>query len=111
MAVLVETLRDLGASLRWASFNIFSPQVVGAPAIPAGGLPVFAWKGETLEEYWDCTLDMLTHPGETGPQLIVDDGGDATLLIHKGLELENASEWVNSPGANHEEQVIKDLLK
>ena len=110
-AVLAETLRELGASVRWASCNIFSTQDDVAAAMAVGGLPVFAWKGETLEEYWDCTLDMLTHPGETGPQLIVDDGGDATLLIHKGLELENGSDWVNSPGANHEEQVIKDLLK
>jgi adenosylhomocysteinase len=98
-AVLAETLRELGASVRWASCNIFSTQDDVAAAMAVGGLPVFAWKGETLEEYWDCTLDMLTHPGETGPQLIVDDGGDATLLIHKGLELENGSDWVNSPGA------------
>ncbi|MEO7066001.1 MAG: adenosylhomocysteinase [Rhodanobacter sp.] len=110
-AVLIETLAALGASVRWASCNIFSTQDDCAAAIAADGIPVFAWKGETLEEYWDCTLSMLTHPGELGPQLIVDDGGDATLLIHKGVELENGSDWVNSPGANHEEQVIKDLLK
>jgi adenosylhomocysteinase len=110
-AVLAETLRALGASVRWASCNIFSTQDDVAAAMAAGGLPVFAWKGESLEEYWDCTLDMLTHPGELGPELIVDDGGDATLLIHKGLELENGSDWVNTPSPNHEEQVIKDLLK
>ncbi|MHC1480035.1 adenosylhomocysteinase [Frateuria aurantia] len=111
-AVLAETLRELGASVRWASCNIFSTQDDVAAALAAGGLPVFAWKGESLEEYWDCTLDMLTHPGELGPQLIVDDGGDATLLIHKGVELENGdSSWVDAPGASHEEQVIKNLLK
>jgi adenosylhomocysteinase len=110
-AVLAETLRALGASVRWASCNIFSTQDDVAAALAAGGLPVFAWKGESLEEYWDCTLDMLTHPGELGPQLIVDDGGDATLLIHKGVELENGDGWVETPSANHEEQVIKNLLK
>ncbi len=110
-AVLIETLAALGASVRWASCNIFSTQDDSAAAIAAAGIPVFAWKGETLEEYWDCTLDMLTHPGMTGPELIVDDGGDATLLIHKGVDMENGDTWVDSPGANHEEQVIKDLLK
>mgnify|MGYP004703971245 CR=1 FL=1 len=111
-AVLAETLRELGASVRWASCNIFSTQDDVAAALAAGGLPVFAWKGESLEEYWDCTLDMLTHPGELGPELIVDDGGDATLLIHKGVELENGDRsWVDAPGASHEEQVIKNLLK
>jgi len=110
-AVLAETLRELGASVRWASCNIFSTQDDVAAALAAGGLPVFAWKGETLEEYWQCTLDMLTHPGELGPQLIVDDGGDATLFIHKGVELEDGSDWVNTPSSNHEEQVIKDLVK
>ena len=110
-AVLIETLSALGASVRWASCNIFSTQDDCAAAIAAAGIPVFAWKGETLEEYWDCTLDMLTHPGMLGPELIVDDGGDATLLIHKGLDMENGDDWVNTPGANHEEQVIKNLLK
>ncbi len=110
-AVLIETLVALGASVRWASCNIFSTQDDAAAAIAAAGIPVFAWKGETLEEYWDCTLDMLTHPGMTGPELIVDDGGDATLLIHKGVEMEDGDDWINSPGANHEEQVIKNLLK
>ena len=110
-AVLIETLRDLGANVRWCSCNIFSTQNDAAAAIAASGTPVFAWKGETLEEYWDCTLDALTFPGQKGPQLIVDDGGDATLLIHKGLEMENGSDWCDQPGANHEEQVIKNLLK
>ena len=110
-AVLIETLKALGASVRWASCNIFSTQDDAAAAIAAAGIPVFAWKGETLEEYWQCTLDALTHEGSRGPELIVDDGGDATLLIHKGVEMEDGDTWVDSPGANHEEQVIKDLLK
>jgi adenosylhomocysteinase len=110
-AVLIETLADLGASVRWASCNIFSTQDHAAAAIAATGVPVFAWKGESLEDYWWCTYLALSHPGGNGPQLIVDDGGDATLLIHKGYELENGSEWVTSPSASHEEQVIKDLLK
>ncbi len=110
-AVLIETLSALGASVRWASCNIFSTQDDAAAAIATAGIPVFAWKGETLEEYWDCTLDMLTFPGGKGPELIVDDGGDATLLIHKGVDMENGDSWVDQPGANHEEQVIKNLLK
>ncbi|MBS0194149.1 MAG: adenosylhomocysteinase [Proteobacteria bacterium] len=110
-AVLIETLKDLGADVRWASCNIFSTQDHAAAAIAKAGTPVFAWKGETLEEYWDCTLDALSFPNHHGPQLVVDDGGDVTLLIHKGYELENGSDWVNTPSGNHEEQVIKDLLK
>ena len=110
-AILIETLVELGASVRWASCNIFSTQDHAAAAIAAAGIPVFAWKGETLEEYWDLTLRALTFPGQKGPQLIVDDGGDATLLIHKGYELENGSDWVNTKSGSHEEQVIKDLLK
>src|SRR5271169_5401619 len=110
-AVLIETLVDLGASVRWASCNIFSTQDHAAAAIAAAGVPVFAWKGETLEEYWWCTNQALTHPGGLGPELIVDDGGDATLFIHKGYQLENGSGWVNTPSGNREEQVIKDLLK
>ena len=109
-AVLIETLVELGASVRWASCNIFSTQDHTAAAIAASGTPVFAWKGETLEEYWDCTLKAIQHPNGQGPQLIVDDGGDATLLIHKGYELENGSQWVYSESSNHEEQIIKDLL-
>ena len=110
-AILIETLVTLGASVRWASCNIFSTQDHAAAAIAKAGIPVFAWKGETLEEYWDCTLDALIHPGNLGPELIVDDGGDATLLIHKGYELENGSDWVNTKSGSHEEQVIKNLLK
>ncbi len=110
-AILIETLVDLGADVRWASCNIFSTQDYAAAAIAKAGVPVFAWKGETLEEYWWCTYKALSFPGGLGPQMIVDDGGDATLLIHKGYELENGDTWVNSPGASHEEQVIKDLLK
>ena len=110
-AVLIETLVDLGASVRWASCNIFSTQDHAAAAIAAAGVPVFAWKGETLEEYWWCTFQALSHPNGKGPQLIVDDGGDATLLIHKGYELENGSGWVNTASGSHEESVIKDLLK
>jgi adenosylhomocysteinase len=110
-AVLIETLADLGASVRWASCNIFSTQDHAAAAIAVTGVPVFAWKGESLEDYWWCTYQALSHPGGQGPQLIVDDGGDATLLIHKGYELEEGSDWVETPSASHEEQVIKDLLK
>jgi adenosylhomocysteinase len=110
-AVLIETLVDLGASVRWASCNIFSTQDHAAAAIAAAGVPVFAWKGESLEDYWWCTDQALTHPGGLGPQLIVDDGGDATLLIHKGYELENGSDWVDTPSGNKEEQVVKALLK
>jgi adenosylhomocysteinase len=110
-AVLIETLVELGASVRWASCNIFSTQDHAAAAIAQTGVPVFAWKGETLEEYWDCTFEALAHPGGKGPQLVVDDGGDVTLLIHKGYELEEGSDWVNTPSASEEEQVIKNLLK
>ncbi|HSX59035.1 MAG TPA: adenosylhomocysteinase [Tahibacter sp.] len=110
-AVLIETLVDLGASVRWASCNIFSTQDHAAAAIAAAGVPVFAWKGETLEQYWDCTLDCVIHPNGKGPELVVDDGGDVTLLIHKGYELEQGSDWVNTASASHEEQVIKNLLK
>ena len=110
-AVLIETLVELGAEVRWASCNIFSTQDHAAAAIAAAGVPVFAWKGETLEEYWECTWQALVNPDGQGPQLIVDDGGDATLLIHKGYEMENGADWVNTASGSHEEQVIKDLLK
>ncbi|WP_182335266.1 adenosylhomocysteinase [Stenotrophomonas acidaminiphila] len=114
-AVLIETLKDIGGDVRWASCNIFSTQDQAAAAIAATGTPVFAWKGETLEEYWDCTLEALTFKAADGtllgPELVVDDGGDVTLLIHKGYELENGSDWVNTPSGSHEEQVIKNLLK
>jgi adenosylhomocysteinase len=110
-AVLIETLADLGAEVRWVSCNIFSTQDHAAAAIAAREIPVFAWKGETLEEYWWCTWKALVNKDGLGPQLIVDDGGDATLLIHKGYEMENGSDWIDSPGESEEEQVIKDLLK
>ncbi|MCK9489364.1 MAG: adenosylhomocysteinase [Xanthomonadales bacterium] len=120
-AVLIETLKDIGADVRWASCNIFSTQDHAAAAIAATGTPVFAWKGETLEEYWDCTLAALSFPDGKGadgkdkflgPEMVVDDGGDVTLLIHKGYELEQGDEsFVNSPSSSHEEQVIKNLLK
>ena len=109
-AVLIETLVDLGADVRWVSCNIFSTQDHAAAAMAAKEVPVFAWKGETLEEYWWCTWQALVNKDGLGPQLIVDDGGDATLLIHKGYEMENGSKWHESPGESEEEQVIKDLL-
>jgi adenosylhomocysteinase len=110
-AVLIETLVELGASVRWASCNIFSTQDHAAAAIAAAGVPVFAWKGESLEDYWWCTYQAICHADGQGPQLIVDDGGDATLLIHRGYELENGDGWVNSASESHEEDVIKSLLK
>src|SRR5881394_1972355 len=109
-AVLIETLLDLGASVRWASCNIFSTQDHAAAAVAKSGVSVFAWKGESLEDYWWCTYQALSHPNGKGPQLVVDDGGDATLLIHKGYELEEGSDWAKTKSANKEEQVIKDLL-
>src|ERR1700694_3694493 len=110
-AVLIETLVDLGATVRWASCNIFSTQDHAGAATAAANVPVFAWKGESLEEYWWCTYQALNHKGGKGPELVVDDGGDVTLLIHKGYELENGDKWVESASESHEEQVIKDLLK
>ena len=110
-AVLIETMVALGADVRWASCNIFSTQDHAAAAIAATGVPVFAWKGESLEEYWWCTDQALRHKGGLGPQIVIDDGGDVTLLIHKGVEMEKGDGWVNTPSGNHEEQVIKDLLK
>src|SRR5271154_5269779 len=120
-AVLIETMVDLGADVRWASCNIFSTQDHAAAAIAAAGVPVFAWKGETLEEFWWCTNQALSFPdgkgGLLGPQLVIDDGGDVTLLIHKGVELEKGAaagqkdKWVDSPSESQEEDVIKTLLK
>jgi adenosylhomocysteinase len=109
-AVLIETLVDLGADVRWASCNIFSTQDHAAAAIAAAGIPVFAWKGETLEDYWWCTDQALSFPGGKGPNLIVDDGGDATLLIHWGYQAENNAKTIDRKGGNHEEQVIIDTL-
>ncbi len=110
-AVLIETLKALGAEVRWASCNIFSTQDHAAAGIAKAGIPVYAWKGESLEEYWACTFKALCFDGFKGPNLIVDDGGDATLLIHKGFELENGDKWVDSPSESHEEGCIKNLLK
>src|SRR6204780_887785 len=110
-AVLIETLVELGAKVRWASCNIFSTQDHAAAAIAAAGVPVFAWKGESLEDYWWCTAQALDHGEGKGPELVVDDGGDVTLLIHKGYQLEEGDGWVNSASGSHEEQVIKNLLK
>ena len=114
-AVLIETLKKLGADVRWASCNIFSTQDNAAAAIADGGTPVFAWKGETLEEYWWCTLQALTFPENQGPQLIVDDGGDATLLIHKGYELEEIYQETGAlpeiTTSVREERVIEKLLR
>jgi adenosylhomocysteinase len=110
-AVLIETLVALGANVRWASCNIFSTQDHAAAAIAKAGVPVFAWKGESLEEYWSCTNQAVSFPDGKGPQLVVDDGGDVTLFIHKGYELEEGGDWAKSPSSNKEEQVIKDLLQ
>src|SRR5437870_7753680 len=105
-AVLIETLVELGASVRWASCNIFSTQDHAAAAIAAAGIPVFAWKGESLEEYWWCTEQALTWPGETGPNMILDDGGDSTLLVHKGVEYEKAGRVPDPSTAPNEELAI-----
>lgn len=110
-AVLIETLVELGADVRWASCNIFSTQDHAAAAIAAAGIPVFAWKGESLEEYWWCTDMALRFPEGKGPNLIVDDGGDATLLIHWGYKAEKDAKSIDRKGGNHEEQVILDTLK
>ena len=109
--VLIETLVELGADVRWASCNIFSTQDHAAAAIAVAGVPVFAWKGETLEEYWDCTWKAIVNKDGQGPQMVVDDGGDVTLFLHKGYELEEGDGWVNTPSESHEEGVIKALLK
>jgi adenosylhomocysteinase len=110
-AVLIETLVELGADVRWASCNIFSTQDHAAAAIATAGVPVFAWKGETLEEYWWCTKQALTWPDGQGPQMIVDDGGDATLLIHRGYAAENNAAILDEPTDNAELAVINALLK
>ncbi|QKG79277.1 adenosylhomocysteinase [Tenuifilum thalassicum] len=110
-AVLIETLVELGAQVRWASCNIFSTQDHAAAAIAAAGIPVFAWKGETLEEYWWCTAQALSFPDGKGPNLIVDDGGDATLLVHWGYKAENDKSFLNRKASSHEEEVIINLLK
>ena len=109
-AVLIETLVELGADVRWASCNIFSTQDHAAAAIAATGVPVYAWKGETLEEYWWCTEMALRFPGGKGPHLIVDDGGDASLLVHMGYHAENDPSTIDRKGSNREEQAILDTL-
>lgn len=110
-AVLIETLKVLGADVRWASCNIFSTQDHAAAAIAAAGIPVFAWKGETLEEYWWCTEQAISFPGGKGPHLIVDDGGDATLLIHKGYQAENDASVLAVVSSNREEEIVLQLLR
>jgi adenosylhomocysteinase len=110
-AVLIETLAELGADVRWASCNIFSTQDHAAAAIAERGIPVFAWKGETLEEYWWCTLQALSFPGGKGPNLIVDDGGDASLMVHLGFKAEKTPEILNKKPENREEGIILEALK
>lgn len=110
-AVLIETLVELGADVRWASCNIFSTQDHAAAAIAKAGIPVFAWKGETLEEYWWCALQALSFPNDEGPTSIVDDGGDATLLIHWGYKAEKDPSFLDTQSQSEEEQIIKNLLK
>jgi len=110
-AVLIETLAELGADVRWASCNIFSTQDHAAAAIAAAGIPVFAWKGETLEEYWWCTAQALSFPGGKGPNLIVDDGGDASLLVHLGYRAEKDASVLNKKAESREESIILDTLK
>lgn len=110
-AVLIETLTDLGADVRWASCNIFSTQDHAAAAIAKAGVPVFAWKGETLEEYWWCTEQALTWPDGSGPDLIVDDGGDATLLVHRGKQAEENDVILNEGNDNPELKVVNDLIR
>jgi len=110
-AVLIETLRELGADVRWASCNIFSTQDHAAAAIAAAGIPVFAWKGESLEEYWWCTAQALSFPGGKGPNLIVDDGGDASLLVHMGFKAEKNRSVLDVTPSNREEGIVIDTLK
>lgn len=109
-ACLIETLKALGAEVRWASCNIFSTQDHAAAAIAATGTPVFAWKGETLEDYWWCTMRALTFPDGSGPDLIVDDGGDATLLIHKGFDCENDPKLMETVPSNEEEKALMSVI-
>ncbi|MBU0682971.1 MAG: adenosylhomocysteinase, partial [Candidatus Omnitrophica bacterium] len=110
-AVLIETLIALGADIRWASCNIFSTQDHAAAAIVSVGVPVFAWKGETLEEFWWCTEKALTFPGDKGPELIVDDGGDATLIMHLGAAMEKDASILDKEPAGEDEKELLKLLK
>ncbi|MGW0469572.1 adenosylhomocysteinase, partial [Streptomyces sp. NPDC003027] len=110
-AVLIETLVALGAEVRWVSCNIYSTQDHAAAAIAAAGIPVFAWKGETLEEYWWCTEQALTWPDVVGPNMILDDGGDATLLVHKGVEYQKAGAVPDPSTADNDElRCVLELL-
>jgi len=109
-AVLIETLVELGADVRWVSCNIFSTQDHAAAAIAEAGIPVFAWKGETLEEYWWCTMQALQFPGGLGPQLIVDDGGDATLLVHRGVAAEKDPSILKNDEGNEDLKIVNRLL-
>ena len=110
-AVLIETLVELGADVRWASCNIFSTQDHAAAAIVSAGVPVFAWKGETLEEYWWCTEQALTFPGGKGPNLVVDDGGDATLMLHLGVAAEKDASILDKTPGGEDEQMLYNALK
>jgi adenosylhomocysteinase len=110
-AVLIETLTELGAEVRWASCNIFSTQDHAAAAIANAGIPVFAWKGETLEEYWWCTGQALEFGDGKGPHLIVDDGGDATLMIHRGYEAEDDASVLDLPSGGEDEEELNKILK
>lgn len=110
-AVLIETLAELGAEVRWCSCNIYSTQDHAAAAIAAAGFPVFAWKGETLEEYWWCTLQALTFEGHKGPNVIVDDGGDATMMIHVGVKAEKDASVLNKQADGEDEQELYNILK
>ena len=110
-AVLIETLTELGADVRWCSCNIFSTQDHAAAAVAERGVPVFAWKGESLEEYWWCTNQALSFPNGEGPDLIVDDGGDATLLVHKGYAIENEPSLLDKEASNTEEAIVLKTLK
>jgi adenosylhomocysteinase len=110
-AVLIETLAALGAEVRWCSCNIYSTQDHAAAAIAKTGVAVFAWKGETLEEYWDCTWNAINFPGNNGPELIVDDGGDVTLLLHRGFAAEDNPKILDDDEGNEELRIVNTLLK
>src|SRR5574344_319351 len=110
-AILIETLVKLGADVRWASCNIFSTQDTAAAAIAKAGIPVFAWKGENLREYWECTNEAITWPDGTGPDLIVDDGGDATLMVHYGVNAEKNPETLNRTPEGEDEAELLNILK
>ncbi|MDP8276595.1 MAG: adenosylhomocysteinase, partial [Candidatus Euphemobacter frigidus] len=110
-AVLIETLKELGADIRWCSCNIFSTQDQAAAVIARAGVPVFAWKGENLADYWKCTYRALTWPDGSGPNLVVDDGGDATLMIHRGYAAENDPSILDAPPGGEDEAELNRRLK